>query len=285
MINTMLPQELLLIDGNSLVTASYFATKSADLRGPGGTPTGAITGFIRTLFSLFDRFPSHACVMFDKRARLLRKNIFEDYKAHRKPLEEDLVIQIPIVQEFLNIMRIPMFARDGYEADDIIASFAEEFHEEIPICVVSRDMDMLQLLNLSNVTVYLLRSGGNSELVTRTTSNAYFDVPYQQITLYKALVGDTSDNIPGVPGIGPVAAKELCTIYPTLTALINALNAGELPIKYDKKLRPCRDTLIRDYRLVNFMIMPIRIPSDDLARRPADEDALNKFYDTYGIRR
>ncbi|MDD4403125.1 MAG: hypothetical protein PHI24_15080, partial [Desulfitobacteriaceae bacterium] len=173
---------LLLIDGNSLITASYFALPP--LYTSTGIPTNALKGFVDTTFKLLNDYqPTHMLVAFDSKENK-RKEVYPDYKANRRELDEALFAQFEYIERFLKHMRIPILRKAGYEADDIIASFAIAFNEAMPIIVATRDKDLFRLCCFPDVRIAY--SVGAGELVDSDRVVDILGVLPEQVGYFKA---------------------------------------------------------------------------------------------------
>ena len=210
-------KRLVLIDGMSVFYRGYFAMPGLSL--PDGTPTGGVFGFASIAVEVIKKLdPDYVVVAWDKSktATEKRKDIYPEYKAGRTRPPDDFFAQIPLLHDLLESFGWPLLEIDDYEADDIIGTISVEAKgKDIETCIVSGDYDMMQLLN-GHVKVYITKKG--SELI-RFDDAAFYDkygVHVKQFVDYKALVGDSSDNIPGVRGIGPKAAQSLLGEYGTL---------------------------------------------------------------------
>ncbi len=184
-----------------------------------GTPTGGVYGFAVLSLDVIKKLnPDYVAVAWDKPKTNIRKRleIYPEYKAGRKPAPPDFYAQIPILHELLDAFGWPMYELDDYEADDIMAGLAKKAQaEDIEVILVTGDYDSLQLLN-ATTHVYLPQKGFNVDLFKEDAFEEKYGIKVEQFLDYKSLVGDTSDNIPGVPGIGAVAAKNLLNTYATL---------------------------------------------------------------------
>ncbi len=224
--------KLLIIDGHSFVFRAYYAFQTAGLKNSiTGEPSGAVFGFFRMLFKLIqDYSPTHIAIPFDPGTPLERNKIFENYKATRKPMPEDLKPQIKKVQEICSKLGFPVLRIDGQEADDIIATLCKHFgNKENEVLLFSGDKDMYQLLNRH---VRMLRGKkGVSEFVEIDPDwvKKEIGVEPSQITDYMAIVGDISDNIPGVKGIGEKGASKLIAEFHTLDGIYKHLNEIKNP--------------------------------------------------------
>lgn len=272
-------RELVIVDGNSLASAAYFGVPH--LKTSDGTPTGAVFGFVNGIFRFLDGFPSHFCVTFDTGSEE-RKKVSTTYKANRKPMDEELRVQFPLIQEFLNHMSIPFLAKLGWEADDIIASLVHKFHEDIPISVATRDRDLFQLCAFDNVTILLTRMVRGKAVHERIRSDdveKLIGVKPNQVAYYKALAGDASDNISGVKGIGDKTAVRLLRDYGDLDNICRAAEANELvPKRVNRLIKEGKDDLETSYKLASLIIKETRLELDSLIRRPSDEEKLEDFY-------
>ena len=213
-------KRLVLIDGMSVFYRGYYAMPGLSL--PDGTPTGGVYGFASIAIEIIKKLePDYVVVAWDKSktATSKRKEIFAEYKAGRTRPPDDFFAQIPLLHDLLESFGWPLYEMDDYEADDIIGTISVEARRKgIDTCVVSGDYDMMQLLN-ENVHVYINKKGSDMMRFTEAEFEEKYGVKLDQFVDYKALVGDSSDNIPGVRGIGPKAAQTLLASYGTLDGI------------------------------------------------------------------
>ena len=206
--------KLILIDGNSLLNRAYYAMAVFSTKD--GLPTNGIFGFVKLLFKILeDEKPRYLVVTFDVHEPTFRHKMYADYKATRKPMPEDLVVQVPVLKELLTAMGIRILEKAGYEADDLIGTLSRAFPETETL-IYTGDRDSYQLID-EHTSVCMTRRGV-SDVDRLTQDNFYIKegiTPAQVIDL-KALMGDSSDNIPGVKGIGPKGALSLLQQYRTL---------------------------------------------------------------------
>lgn len=202
--------KLLLIDGNSILNRAYFAIR--ELNDSQGRNVNAVFGFMNILMKVLQDFaPDKLLVAFDKRGHNFRKDIYPEYKANRKGMPDDLAQQMPILHDLLADMQVTVVEKEGVEADDIIGTVSARFDGES--YVVSGDRDMLQLVS-QKVTVLFTKKGVSEvEMVTPQVLADNYKLTPEQVIEYKALRGDTSDNIPGVKGIGEKTAMALLEKY------------------------------------------------------------------------
>ncbi|MHB8054555.1 MAG: DNA polymerase I [Candidatus Aminicenantales bacterium] len=208
---------LYLIDGNSLLYRSYYAVQR--LSTAGGFPTNAIYGFLIALRRILDEAcPGHLGVVFDAPGAKMRQEVYRDYKAHRKPMPDDLAIQIPKLKEILRAYRIPLLENSRYEADDVLGSLAiKATAEGFETVLVTTDKDLFQLVNRTTKVYNPAKEILFDEKAVRKT----FGVPPDRVVDVLSLWGDPSDNIPGVPGIGEKTAKTLITEHGSLSAILD----------------------------------------------------------------
>ena len=219
-------KKLAIIDGKSVFYRGYYAMPN--LSTSNGTPTGGVFGFVSLSIELIKKLkPDYVAVAWDKKGTNIqkRKDIYPDYKAGRKPAPPDFYEQIPILHELLNAFGWPLYEIDGYEADDIMATFSREASEKgIGTDLITSDLDALQALG-PNVQVYALKNGlSNLEKFDVKSFEEKYGIKVNQFLDYKSLVGDSSDNIPGVAGIGKKTAAMLLEEYGTLENIYNNLN-------------------------------------------------------------
>ncbi len=221
-------KKLVLIDGSSILYRAYFALPHFITKK--GEPTGALYGFLRMLLHVLrEEKPDYIMIAFDKKAPTLRHEIFAEYKAQRPKMPDELSVQFETIHEILSAFGIPVLEKEGYEADDLIATVAKKAEENnIETVVISGDMDLTQLIK-ENIRVKLTRKGVTKlEEYTREKLKKDFGIFPEQIPDYKALRGDPSDNIKGVKGIGPKTAAKLLEKYGTVEKLVQEDNTSKI---------------------------------------------------------
>ena len=237
-------KKLMVLDGNSIVNRAFYGIRLLTTRD--GTFTNAVYGFLSILSKLLDEDrPDALCVCFDVRAPTFRHEKFAAYKAQRKPMPEELRPQIPLLKEVLDAMRIPRYELAGWEADDLIGTISARCAAENWDCeIVTGDRDSLQLVN-ENVHVKLVVSRMGKTTTTEYDvakfSEEYGFAPAKIVDL-KSLWGDTSDNIPGVPGIGEKTGLELVRKFGGIEEIYANLNALDLRDSVKKKLLAGRES-------------------------------------------
>lgn len=229
--------KILLIDGHSIMSRAFYGIP--ELTNSQGLHTNAVYGFLNILLKVLDQEQAdHLAVAFDVHEPTFRHKMFDAYKGTRKPMPPELHEQIPLMQEVLRSMHIPLLMKGGYEADDLLGTIAKRCQKEgVEVTIVSGDRDLLQLAD-EKIKICLPKTAKG----VTTVYNYYPDdvmkewgvTPLEFIDL-KALMGDTSDNIPGVPGLGPKSAEWIITKYHTIEAAHAAALAGDPEFKVPRK--------------------------------------------------
>lgn len=229
--------KILLIDGHSIMSRAFYGIP--ELTNSQGLHTNAVYGFLNILLKVLDQEQAdHLAVAFDVHEPTFRHKMFDAYKGTRKPMPPELHEQIPLMQDVLRSMHIPLLMKGGYEADDLLGTIAKRCQKEgVEVTIVSGDRDLLQLAD-EKIKICLPKTAKG----VTTVYNYYPDdvmkewgvTPLEFIDL-KALMGDTSDNIPGVPGLGPKSAEWIITKYHTIEAAHEAALAGDPEFKVPRK--------------------------------------------------
>lgn len=243
-------EKLVIIDGNSLVNRAYYAMPP--LSNSDGINCNAVYGVANILARLFvDNKPEYVCVAFDAGRHTFRNDMYAEYKATRKGMPDDLAAQMPILKELLQTMGIMTIERKGIEADDIIGSLTRKF-TDVKNIVVTGDRDALQLIN-QNTEVWLTKKGlSDISIMNMQTFKAEWGLVPRQIIDLKALMGDASDNIPGVPGIGEKTALTLLREYQTIDNIYG--NIDKITGKLKEKLLQGKESCYLSYRLATIKI-------------------------------
>ena len=271
--------KLMILDGNSIINRAFYGVRLLSTKD--GVYTNAIYGFLNILERLrADEQPDALCVAFDLKAPTFRHLAYDGYKATRHPMPEELAMQMPLMKEVLGAMNIPIYECEGWEADDILGTAGEICAREGADCViVTGDRDSLQLVT-DRVTVKLVTSKSGQTITTNYTPDVFraeygFD-PVRLVDL-KSLMGDSSDNIPGVAGIGPKTATGLLLEYGTLDGVYEHL--PEIKESVRKKLEKDREQAYLSYDLATIRKnAPVDfIPERNLVRE-ANNDALYALF-------
>ena len=275
----MNPKEILyLIDGSSYIYRAYFAIRH--LTSPTGHPTNAIYGFIQMLLKLLkDYNPQHVAVVFDAGRTTFRTEMYPEYKANRAAMPDDLRVQMEPIREVVRAFNIPTLELQGYEADDIIGALAGRFAVHGgKVVVVTGDKDLMQIVT-DHVTLLDTMKGkesGIADVVER------FGVPPELVIDILGLAGDSSDNIPGVPGIGEKTATKLILEFGSLDNLL--ARADEVKGKVGEKLREFREQALLSRRLATIELnVPLEVDLETLTAREPDQQTLNAFFKKYGF--
>ena len=213
--------KLFLIDGYALAYRSHFAFIRNPLTSSRGEPTSAVFGFVRALLQLLEaEQPTHLAVVFDTPQPTFRHQLYAAYKATRQKMPPELRGQLPKIRDFCSALGAPMVEAPGYEADDVIATLAQRAAQQgMQVYLFSGDKDLMQLVN-EHILVYNTGKSGEAQIMDSAAVKEKFGVPPQQITDYLALLGDTSDNVPGVPKVGEKTATELLSQFDNLEQLL-----------------------------------------------------------------
>ena len=219
-------KRLAIIDGKSVFYRGYYAMPGLSMAD--GTPTGGVYGFVSLAIELIKKLnPDYVAVAWDKKGTNIRKRrkIYPEYKAGRKPAPDDFYEQIPILYELLDAFGWPLYELDDYEADDILGAFSVEATKKgIETCLLTSDLDALQLVG-PLVKVYALKNGlSNIEEFHVDSFEKKYGLRVDQFLDLKALMGDSSDNLPGVPGIGQKNGTQLLQQYETLDNIYEHLD-------------------------------------------------------------
>ncbi len=270
---------LLLVDGSSYLYRAFHALP--ELKSPRGEPTGAIHGVLNMLRRLHADYPAaaRACV-FDAKGKTFRENAYPQYKANRPSMPEDLASQIEPLKEAVAALGWPVLTVTGVEADDVIATLAEEARGKGWNCVISTgDKDLAQLVD---ERVTLVNTMSNEKLDPAGVQQK-FGVAPAQIVDYLSLTGDAVDNVPGVEKVGPKTAVKWIQQYGSLDAVM--AHAGEIPGAVGENLRKALDWLPKGRELLTVK-RDVKLPVglDDLGGKDADANKLAEFFERYGMK-
>ena len=260
--------KLVILDGNSIVNRAFYGIRQ--LSAPDGTPTNGVYGFLAILRKLIDaEKPDSLCVAFDLKAPTFRHKRYDGYKAQRKGMPEELAVQIPILKEVLDEMGILRLELEGYEADDLLGTVGKRCEASGWDCrIVTGDKDSFQLISETTHVCHVKSRMGQTETKEYTPElfrEEYGFEPVRIIDL-KALMGDSSDNIPGVPGVGEKTAMDLVQRYGTLQHIYDKLDELDIKEGVRKKLREGRESAELSYELATICTaVPIKFePADAL---------------------
>ncbi|MDR7238605.1 5'-3' exonuclease [Neobacillus drentensis] len=270
---------LMLVDGMALLFRAFYATAVTGqfMINSNGTPTNGIHGFVKHLFTAVSSFkPSHLAVCWDMGSKTFRTELFSDYKGNRGEAPIELIPQFDLVKEVVASFDIPNIGLAGYEADDCIGTIANQSKDLARVSILTGDQDMLQLLD-DSISVILLKKGYGNYLVH--TPETFFEdkgiTPRQMIDL-KALMGDTSDNYPGVKGIGEKTALKLLQEFEHVEGIIS--NLDRLSKSNKTKIEQDLEMLHLSRLLAEIKCdVPVSCALDDASLRIEKEKAVNKL--------
>ena len=265
-----MPERFFIVDGHSHCYQAFYAI-TARLTTPGGKPANAVYGFTRMLQKLLrEQRPEYAAVVFDTRLATHRHKEYEPYKAHRKPMPDDLRVQIPLIYKVVRTFNIPVYASMGFEADDLICTLVKLLSDkDVETIIVTSDKDMEQLIN---ARVKILNAK-KEMLIDQEALFKEKGIRPDQVTDVLALSGDASDNVPGVPGIGSKTALELIQKWGTLESVLSNVDliSGK---KRQENLRTFADQARFSQKLIRLRSdVPIRLDMDACRRPVAAENA------------
>ncbi|MEX9949501.1 DNA polymerase I [Providencia alcalifaciens] len=278
---------LILVDGSSYLYRAYHAFPP--LTNSAGEPTGAMYGVLNMLRSLIMQYtPSHVAVVFDAKGKTFRDELFESYKSHRPPMPDDLRAQIAPLHEMVEAMGLPLLVVPGVEADDVIGTLAREASSKgMPVLISTGDKDMAQLVE-PNIT--LINTMTNTILGPEEVE-AKYGVPPSLIIDFLALMGDSSDNIPGVPGVGEKTALALLQGIGSLDDIYKNLDAiAPLGFRGSKTLAPKMEEN-RELALLSYQLATIKTdvelekPCEELKVTELDADKLHSLFSRYEFKR
>ena len=287
--------KLMILDGNSIVNRAFYGVRP--LNAPDGRPTNAVYGFLAILQKLLEeQKPEAVCVSFDLKAPTFRHKEYEGYKAQRKAMPEELAEQIPMLKETLDAMGIRRYELEGYEADDILGTASAICERDGWDCViVTGDKDSLQLISDKTSVCNVKTRMGQTETIVYTPERfreEYGFEPKLMVDL-KALMGDSSDNIPGVPGVGEKTAMALVQNYGTIENIYAKLDSLDVKDSVKKKLAQGKDSAEKSYWLATIVRdVPLEFkPEENLWDRDYTPElygifkslGFNKFIEKWGL--
>ncbi len=272
----MAEKKLFLLDGHALVYRAHFAFINRPLINSKGVNTSAITGFVRTLWDLMqNQKPTHIAVAFDPKGGTFRNEMYPEYKAHRDAQPEDIGIAIPHIIDILAGFKIPMICIDNYEADDVIGTIAKQAEKEgFKVYMVTPDKDYGQLVS-ENVFMYKpSRSGNGVEILGEKEIKEVWGIDrIDQVIDSLGLIGDSADNIPGVPGIGPKTAVKLLEEFGSMENIL--ANADKVKGKNGERLKEFADQARLSRELATIKLdVPIQFNAKEYNIDPMDKEVL-----------
>jgi DNA polymerase-1 len=271
---------LLLLDGHSLAYRAFYALPVENFSTTTGQHTNAVYGFTAMLINVLrDEQPTHLAVAFDVSRATFRAEQYAEYKANRAKSPDEFQGQVSLIKEVLNALRVPFIEKVGFEADDIIGTLATQaMADDFEVLICSGDRDSFQLVNDRTTVVYPMRGVSEMKRMTPAAVEERYGLPPARYPELAALVGESSDNLPGVPGVGPKTAAKWITMYDGLDNVVN--RAEEIKGKAGESLREHLDDVIRN-RQLNALVCDLDLPlaPEDLAMQPWDRQEVHTLFD------
>jgi DNA polymerase-1 len=276
---------LLLLDGHSLAYRAFYALPAENFSTVTGQHTNAVYGFTSMLINMLrDEQPTHVGVAFDVSRKTFRSESYADYKATRSATPREFEGQISLIQEILDALSIRFVQAEGYEADDLIATLtAQATAGQMDVLICSGDRDCFQLVSDSVTLLYPVRGVSEVWRMTPSAVEAKYGVPPSRYSDLAALVGESSDNLPGVPGVGPKTAAKWLTAYDGLQGVV--ANVDKISGKVGQSLRDHLDQVLRNRQLNRLVTdAPVDVTIADLARASWDRERVHTVFDALEFR-
>lgn len=276
-------KKILLIDAHSLIHRSFHALPP--LTAPDGTPTGALYGVSSTLLRVLkEKSPDYVVAAFDRPEPTFRKEQYAEYKAHRPKAPDELISQLKESRELFKKFGIYVSEIPGYEGDDIIGTLSEKFSKEngVFVTILTGDLDTLQLVKDGRVEVETFKKGINDAMIyDENAVRERLGVAVEQVPDYKGLVGDQSDNIPGIPGVGPKTAVQLISKYGTIENIYASINTQD---QLFKKIAEHKEMALLSKSLATIKKdVPINIPLEEAKYEKPNPDKLEEYFNHLGF--
>jgi DNA polymerase-1 len=271
---------LLLLDGHSLAYRAFFALPVENFSTTTGQHTNAVYGFTSMLINVLrDEKPTHLAVAFDVSRQTFRLAEYAEYKAGRNKTPTEFSSQLPLIEEVLQALRIPFLKKDGFEADDIIATLATQaLADDMEVLILTGDRDSIQLVTDTSTVLYPMRGVSDLARMTPEWVQNKYGVPPERYPEIAALVGETSDNLPGVPGVGVGYAAKWINQYDGLDNVV--LHADEIPGKKGEALRAHLGDVLRNRQLNRLVTdLDLELRPTDLAVQPWDRTEVHTLFD------
>ena len=281
-------KKYLVIDGNSIMNRAFYAIRLLSTKD--GLYTNAIYGFLNIYYMIIDKInPDFVSVAFDLKAPTFRHKMFVEYKAHRKMMPDELKVQMPVIKDILNAMNVPIYEIEGYEADDILGTIANiNTKNSISTYILTGDKDSLQLISDKTSIIMPSSKMGKTEytIYTPDVLMEKQSIAPKQVIDIKSLMGDSSDNIPGVPGIGEKTAYSLIGKYSSLENIYDNILELEATESVKKKLRENKDIAFLSYKLATIDInVPIDLDYDKAKIGSADIPQLTSIFERLSFKK
>ena len=279
-------KRLFLVDAYALIFRGYYAFIKNPRINSKGTDTSAIMGFMNSLLDVIKRErPDHLAVCFDKGGSVDRVELFEAYKANRDETPEAIKIAVPYIESILKAMHIPIMVKEGYEADDVIGTLAKQAEKQgYQTYMVTPDKDFAQLVS-ENIFMYKPVFGGGYETWGIPEVQQKFEVERpEQVIDFLGMMGDSVDNIPGLPGVGEKTAKKFIAAYGSMEGLL--ANTHELKGKMKEKVEASVEIGLLSKKLARIMLdVPVEFDEKDFELSEPDIDAVKQIFQDLEFRR
>ncbi len=272
----MKEKDVYLIDGSSFLYRFFFAIRGLSYN---GHPTGAIFGFARMLLDIDRIDPEYVAVMFDTKEKTFREDILETYKQNRPPMPDELSMQVEPIKELIRYFGIEIVEKDGYEADDLIATFAEKLKDRFRVIVVANDKDLFQIVDDNRVVIY---DPVKKVFYDDKGVHEKLGVYPEQVADYLALVGDSIDNIPGVKSIGPKTARELLNQFGSCDGILENLDKLKPRIRKAIESEP-NLKIYRELTKVDRDV-PVEVDVERIRRKKKDIRKIREFFIRFGFK-
>ena len=275
-------KRLIIIDGNSIINRAFYALP--DMSNSEGLKTNAIFGFVRMMFKIIEDYqPTHMSVAFDKKAPTFRHKQYADYKAGRKKMPDELAQQLQPLKDLLDKFNINRLELEGYEADDLIGTVARLGEEnDFKVYIVTGDKDAIQLASYKTTTLITKKGVGEVEEYNYDSVLERYEMTPTQFIDLKGLMGDKSDNIPGVPGVGEKTGIKLLKQYSTIENLIE--HTDELKGSIKKKIEENKDLALMSKELATIITnVPIEVKLEDLEYGDYNKDDVVEKFKEFGF--
>ena len=270
-------KKLLVIDGNSIINRAFYGVRPLSTKD--GIPTNAVYGYVNILMKNVESLsPDYAAVAFDLKAPTFRHKMYSEYKAGRKPMPEELAAQLPYAKEVSKYLGFKVLSLEGYEADDILGTLARQANENgVDAYLLTGDRDSLQLIN--DHTTVLLAKNTDTVPTGRKEFREMYGVEPEQFVDVKAIMGDSSDNIPGIPGIGEKGAVKLIAEAGTLEDLYGKLDGFKMTDNLRKKIADAKELAFLSQKLAKIDTeVPLGLDLNDIGYGGYDNDALYSLF-------
>lgn len=270
----MFTKTIYLIDGSSFAYRAFYAIGQLSTRS--GQPTNAVYGFTRMLIKLMDRYkPEYLAIAFDTGKPTFRHEQYEEYKAHRRPMPDEMISQLPWIKRIISAYNIPLIEIEGYEADDVIATMAVQAEDSgFNVYIMTSDKDMMQLVNSR---IRIINPAKEDIVYDSEKIKERFGVEPDKITHLLALTGDSSDNIPGVPGIGEKTAARLIQQYGDLDRLFS--NLDDTPPKLKTSIESSKEKILENLSLVTVRKdVTLSVRPEDCIIKGSNKDILKDIF-------